>query len=320
MAGKKHREKPRLLIVLEYIPFWIMFRTVRLLSLKTAYFISSQVFLLVFLLDLRHRRRTISHLLHAGVASSREEAVGMARKVYINLSRTLAEVFKIDQIIDFRKIKIVGCEETIREINDGGTNRNFIIVTAHYGNWEVSGRIWAEMAGIPIVSVMRKFSNPLIGRLVVSLRESGVHHCVEKDGSIKVLLKALRNGHNVGVLADQHANSHDGVETVFFGQPCRTHGSPALLHLKTGVPILPAVARRNSGDFSFDLVMGPLIRYQPTGDKDADIKAVAQMFTSELEALIRPEPEQWLWAHRRWLNINRKSSSGYQPSAEQSFS
>ena len=58
-------------------------------------------------------------------------------------------------------------------------------------------------------------------------------------------------------------------------------------------------------DFSFELVLGPLIEYKPTGDKEHDIQTICQMCTTALEKMIAEQPEQWMWAHRRWTNINR---------------
>jgi KDO2-lipid IV(A) lauroyltransferase len=96
------------------------------------------------------------------------------------------------------------------------------------------------------------------------------------------------------------------VDTVFFGQPCKTHRTPALLHLKTGIPIVPELTRRVGDDFSFEIVLGPMIEYTPTDDKEHDIQVICQMCTTALEKMIAEQPEQWLWPHRRWININRE--------------
>lgn len=134
------------------------------------------------------------------------------------------------------------------------------------------------------------------------------HELAEKEGGIRDALRALRKGKHIAILADQHASRREaGVEATFFGHPARTHTSPALLHLKTGVPIAPEITRR-VGPFQFEFVFGKLIEFQPTGDKERDIRTLTQLYTSELERLIADQPEQWLWAHRRWLDIDRVSA------------
>ncbi|MCP3968556.1 MAG: lysophospholipid acyltransferase family protein [Lentisphaerae bacterium] len=181
-----------------------------------------------------------------------------------------------------------------------------ILVSAHYGNWELAGTFYYKRYNYEVISVMRPFRNPLLLKLVQKLRQTNGHRSVDKNGGIRVLLKSLKQGKSIAILADQHASSSEGVESLFFSQPCRTHFSPALLHLKTGIPILVSVTRRVDNNFNFEYVLDRPIEYTPTGDKQADIKAITQLYTTSLERLIRKQPEQWLWSHRRWLNINRK--------------
>ena len=38
---------------------------------------------------------------------------------------------------------------------------------------------------------------------------------------------------------------------------------------------------------------------------EADIRAVAQLYTDMIEEQIRRYPTQWLWSHRRWLDYGR---------------
>lgn len=312
------KEKTSFLIWLEFIPFLVLYYGIRLLPLHTAYFISRQLFKILFLIDRRHRQRSIDHLKHAGIAANDSQAYSMARNAYLNFSMLIVEMFKIDQHLDINKVSVSGDPDAIREVcQTSGGNTNVIIVTAHYGNWELAGSAWARKFGIPMVSVMRPFGNPLIGKYILGNRQSDEHRSVPKSGGIKGMLKALKEGKTIAILADQHASSREGVETTFFGQPCRTHSSPALLHLKTGVPIIPEITRRVDDNFNFEFVVGKLIKYTPTGDKEHDLKTITQMYTTALEELISQEPGQWMWAHRRWLNINRKSSHQPQDNQQQ---
>ncbi|QSH40177.1 lysophospholipid acyltransferase family protein [Lentisphaerota bacterium ZTH] len=309
MSLKKHKQKHKLLVLAEFVPFWCLYMFVRALPLKAAYFLTRRLFSLLYIVDFRHRKRSQKHLIHAGVAKNRSEAGKIAHRAFASFGMLLAEIIKMDQHFKPEKVIIRGDEKSREEAFGTGHNRNVIVVTAHYGNWEMAGTAWATLSGIPMVSVMRPFNNPLIGRYILKNRTSGVHETVNKHGCVRDLLKAIRQKKNVALLVDQHAGSSEGVETLFFGQPCRTHMSPALLHLKTKVPIVPMISRRADDDFNFEFVLGKPIEYIPTGDKEADIKNVTQMYTSALEKLIAELPEQWLWAHRRWLNIHRKRRS-----------
>ena len=74
---------------------------------------------------------------------------------------------------------------------------------------------------------------------------------------------------------------------------------------------MPELTFRTGDNFNFDLRVGKLIRYTPTGDKEKDVQAVTQMCISALEKLIREDPIQWLWAPRHWLDINRRQAPLY---------
>ena len=308
---KDQRSKFRLYA--EYIPFYLLYRLIHRLPLRVGYALSGMLFRLLFVFGGIFRQRAISHLLHAKVCRTPAEARAMARRSFLEFSKLLVEVVKMDQLYDPAKIRLTGSPETIDRIfaKDGQPGReNCLIVTAHYGNWEVAGTAFSEKAGRNMVSIMRPFSNPLIGEMILNHRRSAVHEVVAKEQGIRPLLKALHDGRIATLLIDQHASQGEGVETVFFGQPCRTHKTPALLHLKTGVPIVPELTRRIGDNFDFELEVGEMIRYTPTGDKEQDVAAVCQLCTTALEKMIAKQPEQWLWSHRRWLNINRDRKKG----------
>ncbi len=306
-----HRKQSKFILYLEYIPFFLLYKFVRLLPLHAAYSSSSALFRLFFVIDRKHRNRTIQHLMHAKVAPDRKSAVTMAKECFRQFSMLLVEIFKGDQLMRPDSVRIVGNRELAAKCGAYGEDKriykNIIIVTAHYGNWEIAGGFWAGFSHTPMLSVMRSFTNPYVGELILRNRRAPGHELVDKAGGFRAAYKALRQGKSLALLVDQHANHTEGVDTVFFGQPCRTHASAALLHLKTGVPLIPEVTRRRDNNFNFEFVVGDPIEYQPTGDQEKDVKAVTQLITSRLEKLIAEAPEQWLWAHRRWLNINRKS-------------
>ncbi len=305
---KKHKkEKSQIIIWIEYLLFLVLYGIVRIMPLKVAYAINKFLFRLLYYVDGRHRRRAIQHIMHAGVKDNKKDAAKLAKASFSSFAKLLVEIIKTSQCYSPDKIKISGNAEVVkRMLRREGPPRNVILVTAHYGNWEVAGHAMADLSNINMVSIMRPFANPLIGKVILANRGSELHQLVDKQGGIKDMFKAIKQEKIATFLVDQHASTKDGgVETIFFGQPCRTHSAPALLHLRTGVPIMPEITRRVDDDFNFELVVGELIEYTPTGDKEQDIKNIAQLYTTALEKLIAEQPEQWLWTHRRWLNINR---------------
>ncbi len=37
-------------------------------------------------------------------------------------------------------------------------------------------------------------------------------------------------------------------------------------------------------------------------NKDETIKGLTQLFTDQIEKMVRRHPKEWIWMHRRWKN------------------
>ena len=307
--GKERRTAFR--INVEYALFSVLYKWVRSLSLHRGYALSKILMRILFYIDPLHARRTVRHILHAGVAKSRAEAVALAKRSFEESGKLIVEIAKSDQLFKQENF-IVNASDKTREYLLGKDFKGLIMVTAHYGNWEIAGGAIATALNTRMTSLMRHFSNPKIGELILHTRAAENHLLADKRRGVRPLLKALNNHEIATMLIDQHASSMEGVECEFFGHPARVHMTPALLHLRTGIPILPELNTRLPGeDFRFEMTCGELIRYTPTGDKQRDVAILTQKCISALEELIRRHPEQWLWAPRHWLDIDRSYAAEY---------
>ncbi len=307
MGNESRRSK--LSIELEYMAFRLLAFIGRSLSLKRAYQAAGVAAGIFYKLDVKHRKRAISHVLHSGIRSTQEEAEKLVRENFRHMAKVFVEIVKIDQCIsgaNYRERLGLDLADAAAKDVLNGKPRQVIVVTAHLGNWELAGGAYCWQGNVKMTSIMRPLNNPKIGAYVYGHRTNSAHKTVSRERGIRPLLTALKEGDTLAIVADQHASSSEGVETTFFGQPVRTHATPALLHLKTGVPLWPCFMIRKDDDFHFDFCADGLIECKPTGDKEADVLAITQMLNDAIEKYVRLYPEQWLWSHRRWLNINRK--------------
>jgi KDO2-lipid IV(A) lauroyltransferase len=298
---------------LEYFTAISAAAVVRALPFKVGVVLMELLAVFVYVFDFRHRRRVKEHLLYAGVAKDDREAAVIARRNFFQLARIPVESLKITPRLDESNvgdyIKISGSKKAEELFFNLGKPSRAIIVTAHYGNWELAGVGYSLLSGMPMTTVMRPFDNPKLGARVSRIRVGHNHSTCPREGALKSLYQALKKGSSICIISDQHASRDEGVETVFMGRECRTHASPAILHLRTGVPILVAVSKR-VGDGKFEFVCADPIEMKPSSDSEGDVERVAQRYTDALESLILADPTQWLWAHRRWLDMRPKSPRG----------
>jgi Kdo2-lipid IVA lauroyltransferase/acyltransferase len=307
MGNKK--SKNIFLTNLEYYSAMLGIFLGRFVPLYAAYCIAGILSRLLFLFDIKHKKRTINHILHAGITSDYKKAKKIALANFIHLGKVAVEFVKIDQLLNPQNAKnrvtYTISKEAIEALkHPSGT----ICASAHYGNWELSG-LSVSLFFRPLDSVGRNLDNCKLNKYIFEKRNAFGGTSYPKDGALKKLLLSLRTKKALGLLIDQHAS--EGVDTMFFSHPTKTHSSPALLHLKTGAPLMLIVSRRLGNNFHYELLIRGPFTIIPSEDKEKDIQTLMQQINDELEKIVAECPEQWLWEHRRWLDGDRSETGDF---------
>ena len=233
-----------------------------------------------------------------------------ARAVFVHLGRGLAELVLLHgrhrpALLD--RVQVQGLEHieaAERETPSGGA----LIVTGHFGNWELAIAKVAAI-GIPISVVYRGLRQPALDRALFGLRGAGSDG---PDGIAVVdlipmgragirLVRALEAGRKVVVVLDQDARREEGVFVSFFGRPASTRYGPIALATQRGIPILPAFLRRDPDGRTHRLQIQPALQLEPGSSDDEEVlRRNVQLVTAVIENEIRSCPGQWIWTHRRW--------------------
>ena len=172
-----------------------------------------------------------------------------------------------------------------------------LAVSAHLGNWELTASAFGTETEFKSV-IVRPLDDPRLDKKVQQIREIGGLRGISKDAAGPELIKKLRAGGYVALLIDQSPREN-GVPATFFGQSCWATAGPAMIALRARVPIHPISIVRQP-DQSYLLEVHPPLEYERTGDLQQDILNVTQLCQDAIEELVRKNPEQWLWLHRRW--------------------
>ena len=240
--------------------------------------------------DAWHRRTALAAYEHLG-----REAAAMLR-----LSRLDA-----DAIV--KRTVPLGWDEMEAALAE---RKGVLLVTGHYGNWEIAAATVAAR-GVPIAAIVRRQGNRLVNdRLNELRRRLGVETITQREAPSRVP-RLLRKGGVVGIVGDQDAR-RAGIFVPFFGRPASTHRGPALFAIKLGTPVFSCVARRLPGAGVRYEVAGERVPVLRTGDVEADVQALTAELAARLEAQVRVAPEQYFWFHRRW-----KSKPAAEPGSEE---
>jgi KDO2-lipid IV(A) lauroyltransferase len=186
------------------------------------------------------------------------------------------------------------------------SDRPTLLVTGHFGNFEVGGLILGIL-GFKTHAVARTLDNPFLAAWLDRNRAVTGQHLVPKKGGYEQILRVLGTGGTMVFLADQYAGSK-GCWVEFFGHPASAHKAIALFALEHDAPLIVCSSRRTGRPLHIEMRVQGV--YDPrTADRELhDVKSVTQWYTTELERMIRQQPEQYWWVHRRWKDNRRKKA------------
>ncbi|HZS08629.1 MAG TPA: lysophospholipid acyltransferase family protein [Blastocatellia bacterium] len=283
----------------EYAVAWAILKTFGVLPRPVAIKAGQAVGALARLLRPRLSRHADINLRLAFPDLDERGRQHIQRRVFRNLGQLLGEVSQFPRLNRENISSVVvyeGLENFLAARDEG---RGVILLTGHIGAWELS--VYAHsIYGHPMSFLKRNVDNPLVEGLADSYRTRYGNHGIDKRGSVREVLKTLKSGGVVGILADLNATSEEGVFVDFFGVPACTTAGVATLALRTGAAVLPGYVVWDEAAGIHRLHFEKPVETISTGNQKEDVVANTARYAKVLEDIIRRHPDQWLWIHRRW--------------------
>ena len=194
-----------------------------------------------------------------------------------------------------QNIRIHGLEkfEALAKSGKGG-----VLLTGHFGNWELL-QVVAGLRGTPIHVLARDQKYPRLNELLNKLRETHGSVAVSRGAGIRSLVRALKEGKLIGVLADQSAGKTEGIILPFFGIKTSVPTGAFELAVRTGSLLMPCYMVRVE-HARHEIFVGDVLRDDPSATNEERIESVARQYLASLEEFISKYPGQWLWENKRW--------------------
>lgn len=228
---------------------------------------------------------------------------GIIKNEYRGLSQSFIEVLKFpvlgDEHVD-KYIKVEG-EDKIKAALKRG--RGVILLTGHFGNWELSSLVGA-LKGYKMNVLARWQKFDMLNGYLNKMRSFRGANVISKDDSREMITRALNRNEVVGILSDQDGGKR-GEYVEFFGRLASTPKGVAHFSLKTGAPILPVFIIREKGPYH-RIVIEEDISITASDDINVDIHEILQRFAKVLQMYVERYPGQWLWLHKRWKTTPTK--------------
>jgi KDO2-lipid IV(A) lauroyltransferase len=246
----------------------------------------------------KDQRRAVDNL---GVAFPEVPAAvrrALAAAMFKQLGRNAYEFLRLDgasrETVTSRVSRVEGMENFLAA---HGRGKGVIVITGHIGCWELLPAYFVAI-GYPVTVVGRRMTVARLNRRLVSVRRGLGVTSLDRDHNPRPMFDVLARGEILGVLIDQHTRVA-GIWVPFFGRAALTPTAVAKLALSTGAAIVPmGIFLERSGRHVVRVL--PEIPAGSSGERDTDVRTITAAASLAVEQLIRLDPAQWVWFHRRW--------------------
>lgn len=191
-----------------------------------------------------------------------------------------------------RLARIEGLEHLQRAQAEG---RGVILMAFHFTTLEIGAALLGQRQTID--GMYREHSNPVFDYVQRRGRErhNADATAIERE-DIRAMLRVLRAGRAIWYAPDQDYGRKQSLFAPLFGIPAATvTATTKFARLGKARVVLFSQSRLADGS-GYRLVIHPPLEDFPGESEEADCRRINQL----VEQAIRQQPEQYLWAHRRF--------------------
>jgi KDO2-lipid IV(A) lauroyltransferase len=294
------KERSQVVDYLVYLGVRVTVAVLQMLPMETAYFLARILGRLGYVVDRRHRRVALVNVEHAfGGRLTDRQRLKLVRAVYDHFAKVIVEIALIPRKLHLGNWKKrVTLDNVAQAVSCVLSDRPTIIVTGHFGNWEMAGYLVAAI-GIKSYAIARDLDNRYLHEFVQRFRQWSGQTILSKTRDFARILRVLADGELLISVGDQSAGPR-GYFVEFFGRSASTHKGVALLAMKYNAPVIVGYALREGRGFHYRVGCSNALDPRDYLDSADPAVALTQDFTRALETVIRRTPEQYLWLHNRW--------------------
>ena len=249
---------------------------------------------------MRYRKDVIMRQLHDSFPEKSDaELTDICLRYYRHLAEMIVDTLSLAGMNDKKRAKATefNLTENFHEVIEG---RNTIVLTAHYGFWEIALNLYLATPNHHIVVAYRPLKSPIMDKLYKRLRNNDKVDVVPSRQLIRHYV-ANRNGIDgknliVGLIADQNCPpTKDCCWHSFLNHDSLFFDGGEQLAVKFGLPVYyMELERIEAGRYRHNYTL----IYD--GKEEVAPHEITERYVRCLERTIKAKPEHWLWSHRRW--------------------
>jgi KDO2-lipid IV(A) lauroyltransferase len=292
----------------KYWAIWLMLAIIVplvYLPLRAQFWLGRKLGITIYNTVATRRRDTLINLRLAFPEKPEVERELMAKQVFVNQGIGIFETLCawLRPNVFTRTVSISGLQHVIKAQNEG---RSVILLGAHYTMLDLGAMLCTQF--FPMDGMYRPQNNALLDWFIYNGR-APIFGKLISSRNMRSLVDSLKEGRVVWYSPDQDYGLKHGVMAPFFGVPAATVTATRRLATVGDAELPPAVMAlhtyRQTPDSlpagkrpHYHLTITPELDNYPGVDEVADATRVNEL----LEGLIRIDPTQWMWFHRRFKN------------------
>ena len=187
------------------------------------------------------------------------------------------------------------------------SGKKVILFAPHFISLDMGGARLSAIRDRKFVSMYRKSRDPLLEYLFQRRgRFGGV--VVERMASLRLIIRAIREGRIFYYLPDQDMGERASVFVPFFGIPTATVTTLSRIAETTNAVVIPCLTRILPHGRGYEMRLHPPFENFPTSDPVAD----ARYMNEQIEQWVREMPDQYMWSYRRFKTRPNNEPSFYE--------
>ena len=187
--------------------------------------------------------------------------------------------------------KIEGLDELKKITNEG---QGIILLALHFTTLEIGAALLGQK--IPIDGMYRMHKNKVFDYIQRKGRERHNKDSIAFEREdLRGMIRSLRNGRIVWYAPDQDYGRKQSIFVPFFGVQAATVPATTTFARLGNAKVCPFIQKRLPNNEGYQLII-----YPPLNDFPSDQEEDCIRINRWIEKAISENPEQYLWAHRRF--------------------
>jgi KDO2-lipid IV(A) lauroyltransferase len=242
--------------------------------------------------------RLRSNLARVFPAMGSQELDDLVRRGVLSYMRYWMETFRSP---DWNRERILSTVTVSNEhlLMDPIKNKSGVVVSLpHAGNWDHAGSYFCSR-GAELVTVAEILKPRALFEKFLEYRQAiGMEVLPLDSRAFPTLMQRARDGKLIALVADRDLSA-SGIDVEFFGGVARMPAGPAIVAIRTGIPLVTAFVSYTDSGIHVDLRE---ILIPGGADEAARVKATVQLCADNFADGIKNSPQDWHMMQRIWVD------------------